>query len=82
MKVEWIRQTHQYSNGYWAKVGKVTVGHSGYFSGTRGETKNYGCECLLPGIKKSTERYATVDEAKDRLERMVSAWFKWTQEAP
>jgi hypothetical protein len=80
MEIKWEKQTGKHQLGEWCRVGKVIIGSAGWYGGTKGETKNYGCRCDLPGIKQPVEQYATIEEAKARLERMVAAWFKWTTE--
>lgn len=83
MHFRWEQQTGKYQTGEWCMVGKVIVGSAGYNSvGGRDEPNKYVCDCLLPGIKKASERYKTLDEAKERLERMVCAWFSWTKDDP
>ncbi|MFU0504164.1 hypothetical protein [Pseudaminobacter sp. NGMCC 1.201702] len=80
MNAKWEKQTGQYQNGENYRVGRVIVG-AAFYSGLvpRGDPKKYGCTCLLPGIKQAPEHYETIDEAKARLERLVSAWFEWVQ---
>lgn len=75
---KWEKQTGKHQLGEWLRVGRVVVGDAGWYGGSKGETKNYGCRCMLPGIKQPEEKYATLDEAKARLERMVNTWFMWT----
>jgi hypothetical protein len=79
MDFKWEQQTGKYQRGEWLRVGKVVVGSAGYYHGSRDDPNKYGCNCLLPDIKQATERYATLEEAKARLERQVRAWFSWVQ---
>lgn len=79
MNKAWEKQTGKHQLGEWLRVGKVIVGDAGWRIGSKGDTKTYGCTCLLPGIKQCEDRYETIDEAKARLTRMVDAWFSWVQ---
>lgn len=57
-------------------IGKVAVATAFYDGmGPRDDPNKYRCECLLPGIKRVAERFATIEEAKARAERQVAAWF-------
>lgn len=79
MSGKWEKQTAKYASGENYRVGKVVVGSAGYSATvSKSEPNKYECHCLLPGIKQAGEKYATLDEAKARLERMVSTWFMWT----
>lgn len=79
----WVPQTQQYSSGEDYFIGKVQVGSAFYNStGSRAEPNKYSAAILLPGIKQPAERYATLEQAKARLERAVAAWFGWLEEAP
>ena len=82
MHMKWEPQTGRHQMGEWLRVGKVIVGSAEYNgTGSRDDPNKYTCHCLLPGIKQATDKYATLDEAKARLERMVNAWFMWTAQA-
>lgn len=83
MDIKWEQQTGRHQAGEWARVGRVIVGSAGYSGlGSKDDPNKYVCSCELPGIKQPAERYATIGEAKSRLERMVRAWFSWTQQDP
>jgi len=83
LSIEWQPQTGQYSSGEDCRVGKVIVGHAGYSAmGSKTDPNKNTCTILLPGIKQAKERFATQDEAKARLERMVRAWFNWAMSPP
>lgn len=79
MNRNWEKQTGKYASGEQLRIGKVIVGSAGYDPiGPKSDPNKYNCHCLLPGIKQAAERYATLEEAKARLERMVNTWFMWT----
>ncbi len=81
-KGRWVPQTHQYCSGEDYVIGKIKVGSAFYNStGSRAEPSKYSAAILLPGIKQPAERYATLGQAKARLERAVAAWFGWLEEA-
>ena len=80
MNGTWEKQTGRYASGENYRCGKIVVGSAVYsVACSKNDANKYDCHCLLPGIKQSGERYATLDEAKARLERMVTAWFTWVQ---
>lgn len=81
MKTKWVRKEQKYSTGEHLRVGRVNVGS--YFNATRsrGEPQMYAVEILLPGIRlKEPAKFATIEEAKKRLENAVYVWFKWIEE--
>lgn len=80
MEIKWEKQTGKHQLGEWARLGKVIIGSVGWYGGSNGDTKHYGCHCDLPGIKQTAERYASIEEAKARLDRMVKSWLTWINE--
>lgn len=79
LPIRWERSTSKYGGGGEdAFLGRIKVGGAFYDGLTsRDDPKRYGCECLLPGIKQARERYASIDEAKSRLERQIRNWLSW-----
>lgn len=81
MQGKWERRTGKYQTGENYRVGKIIVGYAAYYDfRSKGDPITYVCHCDLPGIKQAETKYATIEEAKARLERMVRAWFEWVQE--
>ena len=79
MNGKWEKQTGKYAFGEDYRVGRVVVGSASHSATvSKGDPNKYDCCCLLPGIRQPANRYATLDDAKARLERMVNTWFMWT----
>ena len=75
--VVWEQQTHQYAQGYDAKVGKWIVGSVAFDSlRTKGSKAVHKARCRLPGIKESLGNYEHESEARERVERAVAHWFR------
>lgn len=76
MKIVWKTKINQYGpSTEQATINGLTVG-SVYYSGTvgRGDPLKYEAYCSLPGAKKQP-RFATEEEAKQKIEEIVSLWF-------
>ena len=57
------------------KIGKWTVGKifwTAFIS--KGDTRKYQANCLLPGIKSDLGKYEKPEEAKSRVEQAVKHW--------
>jgi hypothetical protein len=79
---KWVKQTRQHQNGEDYVLGKVTVGSASYNAlRSREDPLAYRAFIILPGIqlKAGTADFATIEEAKARVEAAVSTWFKWVQ---
>lgn len=77
-KFQWEPNTGRFSHGEWLRVGRVIVGSAGYYAyASKGDPVTYVCNILLPGIKAAPDKYATLDEAKARLEKQVRTWLAW-----
>jgi hypothetical protein len=82
MQGTWERQTGRFESGENYRVGKVVVASAGYDGmASKDEPNRYLARYALPGIKQPQERFATISEAKARVERGVAAWFEWTRAA-
>jgi len=79
MEGKWEKQTGNYQWGENYRIGTVIVGRAQHISGSRGEPTKFGAYYDLPGIKSPADRFATIEEAKARVERGVSTWFKWLE---
>lgn len=79
MNIEWVKLPDNHDVLF---LGKWRVGGV-YYSGmvSKGDLNKYKAYCTLPGIKEVIGHYATVEEAKSRLERAVKHWIKGTEES-
>jgi hypothetical protein len=80
VKVTWKDAAGKYTNGADAYLGRVCVGSVIYSAGTKpkGSTEPpWEAVSHLPGLrmKRDTTSFATIDEAKERLERFIATWF-------
>ena len=79
LSIKWEPNARPYAGGDVAKAGKWEVGsvHEDRLRpvGTR---LMYEAGCRLPGIKARLGRFPTEEEARARVERAVTFWFKHT----
>ena len=74
--MEWERMPSRYSQGEQLRLGKYKVGEFFYNSSrSRDDPKCYRVTCDLPGIIKVLGNYETTDEARARLEKVVTHWI-------
>lgn len=78
---KWERQTGAYQFGENYRIGKVIVGCAFYDgSASRNDPAKYAIELYLPSIKRPSDTYTNIEDAKARLERAVATWFRWLDE--
>ena len=79
MKLRWEKLTGQYQNGEACFLGRIRVG-SAYYSSTRSKDDplRYMAATELPNLKPthSPEPFASLEEAKARVEKAVASWLK------
>jgi hypothetical protein len=77
MNTRWVENTRAYGTGEILMLGKWEVG-GWHYDGClpQAEAKRSVSTCLLPGIKSKLGAFATVDEAKAIVERIVHHWIK------
>lgn len=71
LKIEWKRQTVQYSNGWNAFCGKFRIASTSW----RGDDLPYAAYCQLPGIKNQLGYFKTEEEARERVQTAVNHWI-------
>lgn len=81
-KLKWKRNEAQYAMGHLCMAGKIKVGSVFQPSVSKGTVPPWRAAIDLPGIRLKAEAkdFATVDEAKACVERVVATWSRWTQE--
>ena len=79
MKGKWEKQTGEYQWGEDYRIGKIIAGSAQHVSGSRDEPPKFGAFYFLPGIKTPNDRFTSIEDAKARVERGVSTWFKWLE---
>ena len=82
MKLVWKRNERQYATGELCFAGKVNVGSVHMPTVSKGQPTIWRAKSDLPGfaMKAGTTDFPTMNEAKARLEKFVTAWFSYTQE--
>ncbi len=76
MRGQWEKMTGAYELGEKYRIGKIVVASAFYDGGEpKGSKDKYRAATNLPGIKKPAGKYPTLEEAKERAEKLVEAWF-------
>lgn len=75
-KLEWRLASGRHALGHECWAGRIKVGSAGWGMASRGDPLVWQAHTTLPGISlKEPTRFATVEEAKARVERAVAYWF-------
>lgn len=78
-QIRWEPQSGQYTGGGMdCRAGKVVVGRANRAIVSKGDPLVWRPEVLLPGIRlKGVVNFATIEEAKARVESAVKMWLTW-----
>lgn len=76
-RARWERDPGQYAIGSVLMLGRWMIGRAdddGMVE--RGDPKRWKASCYLPGIKRDLGRFATGEEARERVEKAVKVWMR------
>ena len=78
LELVWCKKKAQYSNGYFARLGKWHVGGYDWDScRPKGDnTPPWAVSCALPGIKSRLSSHHDQTEAREELRRIIEHWLQ------
>lgn len=75
----WVDDKARFGHGENFYMGRYKVGHAGYnLSRTKSDpdTTTYRATSYMPGIKDQLGTFATMTEAKQRVEDVAAQWYR------
>ena len=79
--LRWQDAERRYTHGEDLFAGKWFIGSVLWDAVTR-DADPWWVHCRLPGIKERIGPFASIEEGKERLERVAQMWFDKAKEVP